>query len=150
MVQAVQQVLQQQVLPEGAVAPDFTAQSTGGQQLSLSAALKSGPAMIVFAVQMDLDVGSTTAIGKDFVIDGKSARVANKRLDQYPARDLSIEPLIKQHTVSSLHPPPRTPPNLWPISHFIGEKRVLVTAMPRFDDKRQRPIGHRWQVGAVP
>lgn len=47
--QAVQQVLQQQVLPEGAVAPDFTAQSTGGQQLSLSAALKSGPAMIVFA-----------------------------------------------------------------------------------------------------
>ena len=48
MVQAVQQAAQQ-VLPAGAVAPDFTAQSLGGQQLSLSATLKSGPALIVFA-----------------------------------------------------------------------------------------------------
>jgi hypothetical protein len=44
-----QQTARQQVLPEGAVAPDFTAQSLGGQQLSLSAALKTGPALIVFA-----------------------------------------------------------------------------------------------------
>ena len=46
---AAQQAVHQQVLEAGAVAPDFTVTSISGQALSLSAALKSGPALIVFA-----------------------------------------------------------------------------------------------------
>ena len=46
---AAQQAVHQQVLEAGAVAPDFTVTSISGQALSLSAALKNGPALIVFA-----------------------------------------------------------------------------------------------------